>query len=160
MFRVLKAISAILLAILVLITTGGFNIYSHDCDCCGTSDVSLVGLEVCCNKQDQPHFETVHHQTSSCCEAQSTVVKKSQVCHADKCCQIESTFYKLDYLFEKSQVSRIYNFEILAPFLTVITPEILVFDFVRKLIFISDSSPPKISARDIVIFGKALKISF
>ncbi len=162
MFNVVKKISAIFLAFVVIITTSGFNIYSHDCNCCETNDISLAKPEACCN----PDFDNIicevgeSEHTSDCCPAETPKPDKSRICSSGSCCLVEHTFYKIHSYFQKQSNNIIQQIYPECYSNLIIKTDIEATTFIKKMVFISGKSPPKISVDDFLIFCHTLKIPF
>lgn len=157
MIKLFHKILSVVLAVVILTTTSGFRIYSHDCDCCGTDEISLVKIDGCC--EDTP--ETIVcdlslHQKAACCEGPE---QTAHDCKDAQCCEIESDFFKLQESFEKSSVltiklPKLTNFQ-----LQIIDTETLAEKVNIVFLNISKDTPPKIPNRDFVIFSHSLKIA-
>ncbi|MFN3939182.1 MAG: hypothetical protein ACK4IY_01260, partial [Chitinophagales bacterium] len=66
----------VLLAVVVFLTTAGFNIFSHICSISGNQDVSIGKIEACC--------------ASNTTGANGLITKES-------CCTTDQKFVKLDF---------------------------------------------------------------
>lgn len=157
MNKLFQKILSLTLAVIILTTTSGFRIYTHECDCCGSDEISLVQIDECCEESDEPMVcDLSHHQEAACC---STTEQSVHDCEDAQCCEVEADFYKLHELFEKSKVLtvRLPNLENFP--LQIIDTEPLAEKANTILLDSSKDSPPKIPIRDFVIFSHSLKIA-
>ncbi len=157
MIKLIQKISAVLLALVVLATTSGFHIYSHDCDCCGSEDISLIAIEECCiDTQKSNTCNLLHEQDASCCPVNET---SDHNCQDADCCEVENHFVKLKNDFDKSR-DLVLHFPNLENFLLqIIDAESIAEKSIHGFLEKSDKSPPKIPVRDFVIFCHSLKIA-
>ena len=160
MFKLLKKILVLFIAILVVLTTGGFKVYSHQCDCCHTTELSLTDFDECCDLEEGIAVCETDAPAGTCCPDNNHVANEHHSCEADHCCQIESDFYKLDNAYEKANAIQIQPFQYVKTLEQIIHTESLHLDFVDKLIFVSGNAPPKLSSRFFLVFSHSLKIPF
>jgi hypothetical protein len=160
MFKLLKKILVLSIAILVVLTTGGFKVYSHQCDCCHTTELSLTDFDDCCELDEAMAVCEADGQAEACCQDETHDAHENHSCEADHCCQIESEFYKLDNAYEKANALQIHAFQFVKKLEQIIYTESQQLDFVDKLIFVSGNAPPKLSSRLFVVFSHSLKIPF
>lgn len=156
MFKLFHKIFSLILVIVILTTTTGFRVYSHECDCCGTEEISLVEIQECCVDSHEAMICNIsHQQVSACCTAPEP---SGHDCAQSECCEVDSDFHKLNQLFEKSNVLTI-NYPRLENFsIQIINTEPLVEQAITGFLDTSENAPPKIPIRDFVIFSHALKI--
>ncbi len=145
---------------MVVVTTGGFSIFSHQCNCCNSYEFSLTGFNACCEMEGQDATCETDTHKSSCCTEKIHVEQKNHSCKTDNCCQIDSRFFRLDNLFEKTRDIQINKIQIPVQLQQIIHTETIQIDFVKKLIFIAENSPPKIPYKNFVVFAHSLKIPF
>lgn len=155
MFKLLQKILALILALVVLTTTTGFRIYSHDCDCCGTEEISLVEIQECCGESGNATCDISHMKDADCCTGKEPI---HHDCKKSQCCSVDSDFYKFYQLFEKSKVLTVHtpNFENFP--IQIIDTEPLVTKAITGFLDTSEDSPPRIPVREFVIFSHSLKI--
>jgi hypothetical protein len=157
MIKLFQKILSIVLALVVLATTSGFRIYTHDCDCCGTGEISLVEIDECCgDAHDLTPCNVAHQSAGTCCPDQASNVHDCEEAH---CCVVDADFYKLQEVFEKSKVLKVNLAKIKNSPFSIIDTEPLVQKNNTVFLDISKESPPKIPIRDFVIFSHSLKIA-
>jgi hypothetical protein len=162
MVELIKKISAVLLAIVVLVSTSGFTVYEHNCNCCQTTDYSLTIFSSCCDHDSAITNETAPETCSDgiCCNITTDEKTQNHVCSADGCCNFNNNYEKLAVDFDKSQTVSIRFFPKLINVIQILNPIVLVEPELQKLIHISQNAPPILSETDFVIFAHALKIPF
>ncbi len=160
MFKIIKKISAVFLALVVIIATSGFNIYTHNCGCCETTDIWLAKPETCCKPDiDNTICEVGQFESSSdCCHTKTSKSDNHQTCSSGSCCLVEQTFYKIYSCFQKQKNNNIEQVYPQHHNVLIIKTDIEATNFIKKMIFISGKSPPKISVADFLIFCHTLKI--
>ena len=157
MFKLFQKIVSVILVLVILTTTSGFRIYSHDCACCGTDEISFVEFEECCEDEQETMICDLSHQAETACCAE--VVSMQHDCEETHCCEINSSFFKLHELFEKAKMLTVKYLKITNYPVQVIDTEPLVERANTGFLDISENSPPKIPIRDFVIFSHSLKIA-
>lgn len=89
-----KSVS-LLLALVFFISTSGFTVYEHHCNCTDTIETILIDKgDNCCEKV-----------VPTCCE------ERQHSCESDEeCCELSTRYYKINTLFElPSQVQSVYK---------------------------------------------------
>ncbi len=160
MFKLLKKILVLFIAVLVVLTTGGFKVYSHQCDCCNTTELSLTSFDDCCDMDEGIVVCATDAHAGTCCPDENHAAMENHSCKTNHCCQIESKFFKLDNAYEKAKALQFQPFQFVKKLEQTIHTESLHLDFVDKLIFIAAKAPPKLSCWLFVVFSHALKIPF
>lgn len=160
MFKILKSIFALLLVVVVVVTTGGFSIFTHQCDCCNSYELSLSELNACCETEGEEYTCDLDAQKSSCCAEKIHVDHKNHSCKNDHCCQINTRFFRLGNLFLNTRDIQVDKIQIPVQLQQIIHTETIQIEFVKKLIHISENSPPKIPFKKFVVFAHQLKIPF
>jgi hypothetical protein len=156
MFKLIQNISILTLAFFTLVATSGFNVHEHNCNCCETEVVSLVNVDVCCDFEiDVCESESAE---LSCCSSTPIVSVDTDTCPGNDCCRIVQDFHKIDNDFKYQNTLHLKHFYFHTRTIQQIKTEVQASGLVKKLIFISDKSPPKISVDDFIIFSNSLKI--
>lgn len=158
MFKVFKNILSITLAAVVLMATSGFRIYSHECDCCGKDEISLVAIDACCEDAHTAQACELTHMAESDCCAPVSDVDVVHDCETSDCCEVQADFVKLKNVFDKSKVLSIKYPILESHVVQVIDAEALAEKDITGFLQVADNSPPKIPVRDFVIFSHSLKI--
>ena len=157
MIKLFNKILSVLLALVVLTATSGFRIYSHDCECCGIDEISIVEIEDCCEgAHEAMACDLSHKQESACC---TDVVQTVHDCEDAHCCEVESDFFKIRESFDKSKIVTVNAPKLTNITLQIIDTEPLIEKINMGFLDISKDSPPKIPIRDFVIFSHTLKIA-
>ena len=159
MFKILKSIFSLILVVMVVVTTGGFRIFSHQCNCCHSYEFSLTGINTCCEIEEKNNTCDIEDHESLCCSEKIHVEIKKQ-CKTDQCCQVISRFYRLDNLFNKTEDIQINKVQFFDETKQIIHTETHQNEFVKKLIYIAENSPPKIPYKNFIVFAHTLKIPF
>jgi len=145
---------------MVVVTTGGFSVFSHDCNCCDSYELSLTGFTACCEMEETEVSCKTESHASACCTEKIHVEQKNHSCKTDQCCQLASKFYRLDNSYEKTRDIQINKIQFSNQLQRIINTEIIQNDFFNKLIFIAKNSPPKIPYKNFVVFTHSFKIPF
>lgn len=158
MFKLFQKILSVFIAVLVLVTTSGFRIYSHDCDCCGSDEISFVEIDTCCEEEQTAlPCDLIHSFDTPCCPP-IEITDILHDCETSGCCEVQADFFKLNNIFDKSKVLNI-KYPVLENYMVqVVDTEALTEKTITRYLQVADNSPPKIPFRDFVIFGHALKI--
>lgn len=156
MFKLIQNISILTLAFFTLVATSGINVHEHNCKCCETEVVSLVNIDACCDHEiDVCESESAelssYHSTS-------TSAIDTETCLGNDCCWIVQDFHKIKNDFQYQNTLLLKHFYIHTCTIQQIKTEVQASGLVKKLIFISDKSPPKISVDDFILFCSSLKI--
>ena len=90
MLKEVYKISVIVLAIMLVVTTGGFSIYEHFCGCSEVVETSLLVENFDCSN---------HHQDAAenCCS--HPVEKPARSCQSGNCCSTSGVFVRLQYIY-------------------------------------------------------------
>jgi hypothetical protein len=162
MSELIKKIFSVFLALVVLISTSGFTVYEHHCNCCQTTDYSLVEFVSGCDHESEMHqqHEANVCQSEGCWDASSHDEHQKHVCSHDVCCMFQLNYEKLSIDFDKSQTISVKYFPQIFNVIQFLKPQVLVEPEIQKLIHISQNAPPILSETDFVIFAHALKIPF
>lgn len=162
MVEIIKKSVAVFLAIVVLISTSGFTVYEHNCNCCQTTDYSLTNFTSCCDHDSETSVDTAPQICSDgiCCNTAADEETQNHVCSIDGCCNFDNNYEKLTVDFDKSQTVSIRYFPQLIHVIQILKPQVLVEPELQKLIHISQNAPPILAETDFVIFAHALKIPF
>jgi hypothetical protein len=161
MSKSLIKISSLLLVVSILIATSGFSIYTHECNCCGSEDISLVDFQTCCEQNEKEHICATGQQLpEACCDEKEKDQQRDHVCSTNHCCTVESDFHKLKNEFEKTKTPSVQKIDLRVYFIQTLETETLIKPILNKLLQIADESPPILLTRDFIIFSHALKIPF
>jgi len=154
----LQKTAVILIATLLILTTGGFSIYHHVCSCLGNTSTSIFYKATCEHENSR--------EKSSCCRMEKTpscCVEKHEkdtkpVCHKDNCCQNSSRFLKIGDSFHAA----LENIS-LKPF--AIVTAFTFFDIpaedhaILSITFFNADLPPPDSGRQILVAHHQLKLA-
>ena len=153
MRSILFKISVIFSALLLLIATMGVNIYSHDCTCCASSQITIMKApDACCgdvaiSKTNDPVEERTCHITDSH--------------HSAHKCHFDHRYYKLDVTFTSPVVVDV--MPMMLSLNAIILHEqqpIVVEDTTKNILQLLQHLPPKLVHRAFIIFTHTLKIPF
>jgi hypothetical protein len=153
MRKVLFKISVVFSALLLLLTTMGINVYSHDCTCCATSKITIVEApDSCCD-------DIVVSETHDPAEASTCHISDShQPGHK---CHFDHHYYKLDVSFISPVAAN------MMPLMLSLNEIILheqqptvVEDTTKTTLQLLQHLPPKLVHRAFIIFTHSLKIPF
>ncbi len=102
MLKEVYKISAIVLAIMLVVTTGGFSIYEHFCGCSEVVETSLLVENFDCSDHHQDAAEISCHTekdtpAEKCCS--HPVEKSARSCQAGDCCSTSGVFVRLQHIF-------------------------------------------------------------
>jgi hypothetical protein len=100
MRQIIKNIATILVVSLLVIATGGLNIYHHICHCEGESSASLFAATTCQHQQEAKAAsccKTV--EVPDCCKGKQAPAQKHH-CNGHDCCQTTSQYLKISDSFQ------------------------------------------------------------
>ena len=161
--EILKKIFSVLLALWIVVPTGGVNVYTHTCTGCDSFEVSVSEIDVCCSPEiieAETCCEKTVKETSTCCSSkdQSCDDHKSNL-KKDQCCTFEQQYFKLENSFDKT---RQINIVVIAHCVDLnfvnISKDIQTEKKSNQMIDISTHAPPDIFGKDMLIFLQALKV--
>ncbi len=153
MRSILFKISVIFSALLLLVTTMGINVYSHDCTCCATSKIVIMEVpDSCCDGVAIPE---THDPVEACtCH----ITDDHQSGHK---CHFNHHYYKLDVSYTSPVVAHV------MPLMLSLNEIVLheqqptvVEDNTKNTLQLLQNLPPKIVHRAFIIFTHSLKIPF
>lgn len=156
----LKKISVIFTAFLLIAATGGYSLYQHFCNCEDTV-ITSVFLEIQCEHDEGGASTASCCATSpherSCCAAESGEQTDGH-CHPGDCCHTSIRFFKIDDSFNTGQFKT--SFKVMAVTTPLIENEILLKEDEPGPLqpFVSDSSPP-LTGRQILLEIHQLKLA-
>lgn len=104
MTNLLQKILAIVLSLVVVLTTSGLNVYSHYCSCCHIFEVSITAFdENCCNEDDALFCAVETDDENSCCSGHDSEHENPHhTCSLEGCCKIGHDFLKIAENFNRS----------------------------------------------------------
>jgi len=151
MFQIIKQISIIFSAVLLIIASGGFSFYQRHCICTDEISHSIVIESPACN-EDKRAITCSTAEVTSCCETETNQNNDNKDCEStDECCSTVYTFLKTDF-FDYT-ISQKKSFNITTTF--VLVPESFddkrEYSFIENYTFAFDLPPP--------VFGKELLIT-
>ncbi|MCF8298512.1 MAG: hypothetical protein K9J13_13275 [Saprospiraceae bacterium] len=153
----IKHIMTVIVAMVVFITSTGFNIYHHHCKINKTTSTSFFINNTSCDHSEK-HHEEKHHHSSSCCEKKFTS-NCDESYEEQECCDITKTFHKIEILnkVEKS----VQQFEITALDIFVLT-SIFTSTETEELSneIINKESPPLLFGKELIYFIQNIKIPY
>lgn len=154
MFQIIKQISVIFSAVILIIASGGFNFYQRYCNCTDEISHSIVIESPPCYEEEKPITCSSDNadNATSCCETEPDKKNKNRDCEStDNCCTVEFTFLKTDIYDYTIDQKKSFNFTSSY----VLTPESIEdqkkYTFIEKYTFAFDLPPPD--------YGKELLIS-
>lgn len=151
--KTLRHIAAIVLSVVILISTSGFTVFHHTCNSSQTSELSLIVPDFSC-----AHFQDeAEEELPQCC----TPVKEEHdkdSCGDDNCCNTESFSVKLNIALKVVDFSNKVELSIISP--VVISEEDLFTGPVDEIssIIISNDLPPPLGGKALHIFLHQLNI--
>jgi hypothetical protein len=152
MRNILFKISVVFSALLLLLTTMGINVYSHDCSCCASSTIVIMEApDACCG--DVATNETTPADVSAC-----HITGDHQPNHK---CHFDHQFYKLDVSFTSPVVAHM--MPLMLSLNEIILPNqqpTVVEDTTKTTTQLLQHLPPKLVHRAFIIFTHSLKIPF
>lgn len=154
MRQLLKQISVIISAIMLVIASGGFSFYQHYCNCADEVNSSVVIMSTDCHEEEenQACCTLQLEEVTSCCQSESDQNISHQQCeNSDNCCTSEVTFLKtddFDYSFDQKK-----SFSFIVAFVNVLESIYLQKNqcFIKETTFTADLPPPE--------YGKELLIT-
>ena len=146
-------ISVIFSAVLLLIATMGINVYSHDCACCASSEITIMKApDQCCDDVAAPE----NHNPADACTCHIT--ESHQSGHK---CHFNHHYHKLDVTFTSPVVVDV--MPMMLSLNAIILHEqqpIVVEDTTKNILQLLQHLPPKLVHRAFIIFTHTLKIPF
>ena len=141
----LRKSAIVFLAVMLVMTTGGFSIYQHFCKCAGETTESLFVETTCdrhCGVVNEPAECCNTVEKKSCC-TEKQVQKVNSTHKHDDCCNSSSKFIKISdnfrVTFEKV------SFKFFASFISLLTGIDFISEphaVVRVVPDFNDTSPP------------------
>jgi len=153
MRSILFKISVIFSALLLLIATMGVNIYSHDCTCCASSQITIMKApDACCD--DVATSETYNQADACTCH----ITDSHQ--HGHKC-HFNHHYHKLNVTFTSPVVAHVMPI-MLSPNEIILHEQqaVVVKDTTKNTLQLLQHLPPKLVHRAFIIFTHTLKIPF
>jgi hypothetical protein len=153
MRKILFKISVVFSALLLLLTTMGINVYSHDCTCCTTSKIAIMEVpDVCCG-------DVVVSKTNTPVEACTSHITGNH--QPDHKCHFNHQYYKLDVSFTSPVAANM--MPLMLSLNEIILPNqqpTVVEDTTKTTLQLLQHLPPKLVHRAFIIFTHSLKIPF
>jgi hypothetical protein len=154
MRQLLKKISVIISAIMLVIASGGFSFYQHYCNCTDEVNSSVVIKSTDCHEDEKSHTcSTVQiDNVTSCCQAEINQNILNQKCETtNNCCTTEYTFLKTDNFDNSFNQKKSFSF--VAAYVINLETTYTQKDhsFLKKNTFTDDLPPPE--------YGKELLIT-
>lgn len=143
MKKALQTSAIIFLALMLLMATGGFSIYHHICYCANKESSSFFN-EVSCQleKAAVQKAECCHKEVPVCCK-DKVPVKHDKSCKKGKCCNTNSTFFKISDNYTAT-IGKI-SLKFMVSFIQVLNSNILLVEpkeVAARIPDFNDTSPP------------------
>lgn len=154
---------ALFLAAWMVISTGGYSIYAHNCDCCGIEEISVLDFNDCCSHENTSQVCDIDSRMAkSCCADVDTPKKETHEhqCQSNGCCNISQNFFKLESSFDTARPYIVKSFVKLAGIIQVIDTEDTVINSYSEITDTADQGLKYLTGRTFVLFSHQLKISF
>ncbi len=159
MQKSIKKIIIIALSLLIVVATGGLNIFIHHCICQNIEYISFIdeNHNSCCRAENTSNCCLNVGASYGCCHPSMDFIDKYSEDHTD-CCQIIQKFIKIEdnYLFSLYKIS----FEIF-PAILVLIPEKNIISEDQNFRNIPDyliKLPPLFSGKTLVFFLHQFKL--
>lgn len=160
MTKIFQKSLAIVLSLIVIITTSGLNIYTHSCGCCQSFDVSITAFDECCDHTENQICKLSDEGQSPCCEEHAPDTDPVHECRKDGCCRFDHQFLKMAENFDRPAPFIIQYFEPAAVVKQILSPDFDQHDEAEKLsTFCSSLPPPSQVGKAFIIFAHSLKIA-
>jgi len=151
---------AIVLSLVVIVTTSGLNIYTHSCGCCQSFDVSITVFDECCNHAEKQICQLPDDGQTACCEDHAADAETAHECRKDGCCKFGHDFMKISENFDRPAQVTIQYLEQTA---TVIELNYNDFDLdieIENDVVLNISlPPPPLAGKAFVVFTHSFKIA-
>lgn len=160
MTKIFQKSLAIILSLVVIVTTTGLNIYTHSCGCCQRFDVSVTLFDECCNHTENQTCELPENGQTACCEDHAKDAGPEHECRKDGCCMFGHEFIKISENFKRPAQVTIQNVDYIS---TVIELNYNDFDRENEIEndFVLNNSlpPPNLAGKAFVVFTHSFKIA-
>lgn len=154
---------AIFMAAWMIVSTGGFSVYAHECHCCETFDISVSEISDCCSHEEGNEICDVETLVNTpCCSTTNTAPDKKPPhnCQTSDCCKISQNFYKLDSSFDTARPFIVKSFAKLTGIIQVIDTEGTVINSYSEITDTAEQGLKYLTGRTFILFSHQLKISF
>lgn len=147
--KVVQKISALFLAVLILLFSFGFTINKMICLKSGITEVSLGNIKDCCEAEDPTPSTDVK---DNCCDLNSTAYSLKEV----HCCDLSSTaFYLSDYSpSEQHSIPGAIDYMLPVSFLTTANKAVEN----KKLVLVYSDLPPPLYGKNLLSFISVFNI--
>lgn len=150
MFQIIKQISVIFSAMILIVASGGFNLYQHYCHCKEKVSYSVVVESPACYEENKVNTCSSDELTS-CCETEPYQNSDPDCESTDNCCTTEYTFLKTDIFDYTIDQKKSFNFTIAFVLIPESSDAQKEYTYLEKHTFAFDLPPPD--------YGKELLIS-
>jgi hypothetical protein len=158
--KLFQKILALILSLVILIITGGINIYTHHCSCSQVFEISVTAFgDDCCDHNDHHSCNIENADAQSCCSSCDNE-NSQHVCSIDGCCTYTHDYLKISENFDRTAplLLKISETEIPADFVTQIYKDDHL-EFAVLHIANNSSPPPVFVGKKYVVFTHSLKIA-
>jgi len=142
MYRLVRNIANLLVAMILVVATGGFTVFQHYC-ACENEVISSFMTETVCSEENAIEESCCREapEILDCCVAVSKPEKHQQSCnHSDDCCQNSVSFYKTsEYSSPAKQETKLFTSVLPAVFQQELITELAA---EHEQVVYNDTSPP------------------
>ena len=151
----IKQIFTVFFAVMIFITSTGFNVYHHHCNTNKTNSYSVFFDNTTCDHSEKHHHLKHTHSTSCCGDYEVTECENNF--EEKECCEILKTYHKVEIQNKVEKSVKHFEFSAVEFFILA-----TLFDFSTTEnfsdIIIDKESPPLLFGKDLIYFIKKIKI--
>jgi hypothetical protein len=160
--KILQKILAVILSLVIVVSTSGLNLYGHFCGCCQIYEVSVTAFdENCCDEKADHVCSTDNINDKPCCDRhEQSSNNEAHQCNIDGCCTLTHEFLKVVENFNRPSTILM---KVNAPKAPAV---VFTFEFDNNiqqgepLRVINNSSPPPLFVgKEFVTFTHSFKIA-
>lgn len=162
MNKILQKILAVVLSLVIVVSTSGLNLYGHFCGCCQINEVSVTAFgQNCCDEKADHVCSTVNINDKPCCDShERSSNNEAHQCSIDGCCTLTHEFLKVVENFDRPStiLTKVNVPEAPAVVFTLVFEEHIQQG--EPLLVVNNSSPPPLLVgKDFVTFTHSFKIA-
>ncbi len=150
-----KQTLTIFFAVIVFITSTGFNVYQHHCSTNNNTSYSILFDNTSCDHSEKHHHIKNTH-SASCCSDYTVFDGKSN-CEEKECCEISKTYHKIEIQNKFEKLVKQIEFTTLNVLLSTSLFDFSDFDNF-SISIIDKESPPLLYGKELIYFIKKIKI--
>ncbi len=153
----IKYVLTVFIAVIVFLSSTGFNVYHHHCNQDKTTSTSFFIDNTSCNHAEKHHHDKPSHP-SSCCEDYAASECENNY-EEKECCEIVKTYHKVEIQNTDENLKKNIEFSALDIFILQ-----SLFDFSNSDEnsdeIINKESPPLLYGKELIYFIQKIKIPF